>query len=223
MTTLPKWAVFESSSRTIPGQAEELLVRIWWLLLHYLPLQAESLKGLPNHCCSDQQCYAKTSRTNPASILPFHSGLLESKKQNSNSHDSGFLSNPSGLPFIPSDLLRHWRHSSHFSFSLFHPRSVLAAWSGHMILAFALFDNPFLFCLKTPPWTWYLNLNHLNLSQTLFSVFSDNTFTSELSETRERENCCSQLYLIGQDEIELIWCEIPLEAMMQFLDFFNVI
>lgn len=74
MTTLPKWAVFESSSRTIAGQAEELLVRIWWLLLHYLPLQAESLKGLPNHCCSDQQCYAKTSRTNPASICHFTVG-----------------------------------------------------------------------------------------------------------------------------------------------------
>lgn len=76
-------------------------VRSYWLLLHYLPLQAESLKGLVNHCCSNLQRYSKRTRN-------------KHQNQNSNSHDSGFPSNPPGLPFIHSDLLRHGRHSSHF-------------------------------------------------------------------------------------------------------------
>lgn len=197
------WKLRQDNTRPSRGAASEDLMAITSLFATAGRIPEGFTKSLllwPAMLCKNKQ-------NKPSVHLPFHSGLLESKKQNSNSHDSGFLSNPSGLPFIPSDLLRHWRHSSHFSFSLFHPRSVLAAWSGHMILAFALFDNPFLFCLKTPPWTWYLNLNHLNVSQTLFSVFSDNTFTSELSETRERENCCSQLYLMGGDEIEfnMVW------------------
>lgn len=82
-----------------------------------------------------------------------------------NSHDSGFPSNPLGLPFIHSDLLRHRRHSSHFFDDY-----------GHMILALVLsfhilspHSETSLMCLDLP-----LGWNSLNRSESCCSLLWGN-------------------------------------------------
>lgn len=133
-------------------------------------------------------------------------GSWRETTQNSTSHDSEFLSNLSGLPFIHSVLLRHWRHSSHFSFYLFYPRSVLAAWSGHRIFgSCSLRQSFFILSQKSSVNVVFKSKLPRCVSNLVFCIFWPHFYIWVVLNQRKRKMLFTCIDSQGWDWAGMVW------------------